>query len=79
MDASASGKPDKDKQHEYQPNDQWTAYSGANGDIDKPPTSEHNVAQVLSKLPLFLLQQSHILPGFLLSISDTAETPSSAP
>jgi hypothetical protein len=36
VDAPASGKPDKDKQHEYQPNDKWATYSGAKGESQSP-------------------------------------------
>ena len=36
MDAPASGKPDKDKQHEDQPNDKWATYSGAKGQSQFP-------------------------------------------
>jgi hypothetical protein len=36
MDAPASGKPDKDKQREYQPNDKWATYSGAKGESQSP-------------------------------------------
>jgi hypothetical protein len=32
VDAPASSEPNKDKQHEYQPNDKWATYSGAKGE-----------------------------------------------
>ena len=42
--------------------------------LDKAPTSEHNSAQVLSKLLLLLLWEPQTRPPFRLNISDTAES-----
>jgi hypothetical protein len=42
--------------------------------LDKAPISEHNSAQVLSKLLLLLLWEPQTRPPFRLNISDTAES-----